>query len=160
MFWKYNVGDKVLGEVVEDVISGTILRYQPGSELTLRFQVIEIIAQPFVFASNLEESGYLVIIPEKSGVNGWIIEESHCKNRGVDSTLVGRMGWGVSQDYLFPIEKEKEIKKIYENDGLFCVECQNFCTMAEANLPSGKFVCWSCRDSKAWKYSRELLDRR
>lgn len=40
--------------------------------------------------------------------------------------------------------KDRKITRS-ENDGIRCEGCVNFFEMAIANLPGGKFCCWSCR---------------
>jgi hypothetical protein len=42
------------------------------------------------------------------------------------------------------------------SEGMFCCDCLDFYPMAESNLNNGKLLCYSCRDTKSWKYEEEL----
>lgn len=139
----YKVGDKV---VVKINPRNSFCIYDSwDGETYIETKIVAIIKRAVPFD---EIDKYDYVIPYKKG---WDIKKSQEYYLEYDEQFQGNV-WRISAKMILKLAENK----ISKSNGMSCCECQTHNFWADINLKTGQFCCYSCRESKQWKY-RDLL---
>lgn len=84
---------------------------------------------------------YLVLIPSYFNIQGsWNIKEEHIEKFNANPNYLDCKAMALSSDRICRVQISST-----EEDGVFCINCNEFYPMAEANQPDGNMKCFSCR---------------
>ena len=121
-------GDRVVCKIADNMI---VSYYNESTET----KIFDVICK--------YEEGYLLYIPSSLFLKDtFLLTAQNYKKYGVDKKFI---------DATVCVINQFKILKIQDKiDGMCCARCNNFSSMAQANI-GDKFYCWTCRNYYAWE---------
>ena len=84
-------------------------------------------------------SKYVILIPKYFSVkNSWNVVEEHLGRLNINSSHLDQKAISIPGDRILRISEAGV-------DGMECLRCKEFFSMAEPNQLDGSFICYSCR---------------